>query len=291
MLLRYIVKDDKYTNINQVLSHEFQISSRLLHKLIINKHIFLNNNCVDTRTLIEKDDIIIVNLDFDEKSENIIPSNLPLNIIYEDDCLLILDKLSGIAIHPSILHYDDTLSNGVRFYFDQIGLLRKIRPVNRLDFNTSGLVIFAKNEYTQEHLIKQMNNNKFYKEYLAIVEGHFDEKKGIINLPIARKDNSIIERCISSNGQDAITEYEILNEYENMSLVRCILKTGRTHQIRVHMSAINHPIVGDTLYGHSNSRIKRQALHSHRIIFTNPLNNELLDLKSDLPFDMKNLII
>ena len=159
MLLKYIVRNNKYQNINQILKQEFHISARLLHKLICQKHVMLNDNIVDTRSMVSLNDIITVNLDFEEESENIVPTNMKLDIVYEDDALLVLNKPAGIAVHPSISHYEDSLSNGVKFYFDSINLYRKIRPVNRLDFNTSGLIVFAKNEYVQECLIRQMKEN------------------------------------------------------------------------------------------------------------------------------------
>lgn len=290
MILEYIVTDNKYQNINQILKQEFNISARLLHKLIVEKHVFLNNNCVDTRNSTKIGDIITVNLDFEEESDNIISTPMKLNIIFEDDGLLILNKPAGIAVHPSVLHYTNSLSNGVKFYFESNGIKRKIRPVNRLDLNTSGLIIFAKNEYIQECLIQQMNNHVFKKEYLAIVNGHFNNSKGTINLPIGRKDNSIIERCISADGQESITDYSVIQEFQDYSLVKCSLQTGRTHQIRVHMSAIGHPLLGDTLYGSSSPLINRQALHSYRICFIHPISHETLEFVCELPEEMQNLI-
>ena len=200
MVLKYIVKDDKYKNINQILKQEFHISARLLHKLILSRHIFLNDVITDSRNEVMIGDIVTVNLDFEEESKNIVSTQMNLNIVFEDDAFLILNKPAGITVHPSILHYEDSLSNGVKFYFESIGLKRKIRPVNRLDLDTSGLIIFAKNEYVQECLIQQMNNSVFKKEYIAIVVGHFKELEGTINLPITRKESSIIERCISTDG-------------------------------------------------------------------------------------------
>lgn len=287
MILEYIVKDEKYQNINQILKQEFHISARLLHKLIVEKHVLLNSNIVDTRQSVENGDVITVDLNFEENSENIIATPMKLNIVFEDDGLLILNKPAGIAVHPSILHYEDSLSNGVKFYFQSIGLKRKIRPVNRLDLNTSGLIIFAKNEYVQECLIRQMSNRSFKKEYIAIVQGHFAEPTGTINLPIARKDNSIIERCISPDGQEAITDYCVLQEFNDYSIVKCMLKTGRTHQIRVHMSSIGHPLLGDTLYGVKSPLISRQALHSYKIAFIHPVSHENMEFTCDLPDDMK----
>ncbi len=293
MILSYIVKESNKT-INQIINEQFHLSNRLFSKLINSKKIFLNNKIVDTRTLANIDDKITVDLNYDEDNSNIVPKKINLNILYEDEGLLILDKPAGIAVHPSILHYEDSLSNGVRYYFDSINLKKKIRPVNRLDFNTSGIIIFAKNEYIQEYLIRQMKLGTFSKEYLAIVEGHFNDKKGIIDAPISRKIGSIIERCISENGQNAITEYEVLKEYKNKdniySLVKCHLLTGRTHQIRVHMAYIGHPLLGDTLYGNSSKIINRQALHSSKISFVHPVTNAYFELCSNLPDDF-NLIL
>ena len=221
MDLKYIVTNNKYQNINQVLKQEFNVSTRLQQKIIKEQHVFLNSKIADTRSNISLNDVISVNLDFEEDSENIISAKMELNIIYEDECFLILNKPVGIAVHPSISHYTDSLANGVKFYFESIGLKRKIRPINRLDLNTSGLVIFAKNEYVQESLIKQMQNKTFEKYYIAFVEGTFADKEGTINLPIARKENSIIERCIAENGQTAITDYKVLSEYDNFSIVEC----------------------------------------------------------------------
>ena len=287
MILEYIVNNNKYQNINQILKQEFHISARLLHKLINEKHVFLNNIPIDTRNSVTNGDSITINLDFEEESENIIPTEMKLNIVFEDESFLILNKLAGIAVHPSLLHYEDSLSNGVKFYFDSIGLKRKIRPVNRLDLNTSGLIIFAKNEYVQECLIQQMQTGDFKKEYVAIVYGRFENTSGTINLPIARKENSIIERCISQNGQEAITDYCVLQEFDDYSIVKCSLKTGRTHQIRVHMAAIGHPLLGDSLYGVSSNFINRQALHSYKICFIHPASHEHLEFVCDLPDDME----
>jgi len=281
MILEYIVKDNKYQNINQILKQEFQVSARLMHKLILEQHVLLNENVTDTRNSVKIGDIIKVNLDFEEESSNIVATKMDLNIIFEDDAFLVLDKPAGIAVHPSILHYEDSLSNGIKFYFESIGLKRKIRPVNRLDLNTSGLIIFAKNEYVQECLIKQMQSGVFEKDYIAIVQGHFDEPCGTINLPIARKENSIIERCVSPDGQEAITDYCVLKECDDYSVVKCSLKTGRTHQIRVHMAAIGHPLFGDSLYGIASPLIDRQALHSYRIAFVHPVSHKNLEFISE----------
>ena len=286
MEINYEIKNNTQT-INSILQNELKISSRLLYKLIKLNKIELNHKPCDTRKTGNLEDTITVNFDYEEDNSNIVPTKMDLNIIFEDDWLLVVNKPAGIAIHPSVLHYSDSLCNGIRFYFDKISLKKKIRPVNRLDLNTSGLVVFAKCEYIQECLINQMKKNQFKKEYLAVCDGIFDEKSGTINLPIARKENSIIERCISENGQTAITHYEILKEFDNYSLVKCSLETGRTHQIRVHMSAIGHPLLGDSLYGSISDLINRQALHCHNLQFIHPVYNNDLNFFGDLPNDFK----
>lgn len=289
MFLEYKVINNNYKNINQILKQEFKLSARLMHKVIINKLVLLNNKQIDTRSSINIGDNVKIDLNYEEENDNIVPVKMNLDILYEDDCLLIINKPAGIAVHPSILHFEDSLSNGIRFYFDSIGLKKKIRPVNRLDLDTSGIIVFAKNEFVQECLIRQMNNNIFKKEYIAIVTGHLKEKSGVINLPIARKENSIIERCISEKGQNAITKYEVIKELDSISVVKCFLETGRTHQIRVHFNAIGHPLIGDSLYGSKSSLINRQALHCYSISFVHPITKEVLNITCNLPNDMENI--
>lgn len=270
MELNYIVKDE--VNIRQVLRERFGISERLLTKLKKNQKIFLNDsNKIYMDMYIKPNDKISVNLDFDEDNSNIIPVKMDLKVLYEDESIIIVDKLANMPVHPSLNHYEDSLSNGIKYYFDSLGLKRKIRPINRLDKNTSGIVIFAKNEYIQDKL------NKYHKEYLVIVVGKL-LGSGIIDKPIARKEDSIIERCINNNGEKSITEYEVIQNFKvnnaNLSLVKCILHTGRTHQIRVHMKSIGHPILGDTLYGNYSEFINRQALHAYKISFIHPITKK-----------------
>lgn len=277
-----INENDNFENVKDVLKRYFQISDRLLLKLKTNNKIFLNNNIVNVKTSVKVNDIISFSLDFEEDNSNIVATKMNLNIIYEDEYYLVIDKPANMAIHPSILHYENSLSNGIKYYFDSINLKKKIRPVNRLDRDTSGLVIFAKNEYVQECLIKQMNSHLFHKEYIGIVCDCFDNNFGTINLPIARKDNSIIERCIDfEKGDTSITHYKVIKSNSDYSVVKFTLETGRTHQIRVHCANLGHPIVGDTLYGTSSTFIDRQALHSYKISFIHPITHSRVEYTSD----------
>ena len=286
MKLSYIV-NDKYENVKQVLKEEFNMSDRLTLKLKSNQKIYKNGQVALVNSNVTNNDLIEIYLNTEEDHSNILPTKMDLDILYEDEWMLILNKAPNLPIHPSRMHYEDSLSNGVSYYFDKIGLKKKIRPVNRLDKDTSGIVIFAKNEYIQECLIKQMKQNIFKKEYIAIVEGILGIKKGTISLPISRKEGSIIEREINLNGDNAITHYEVIAEKNNMSKVHILLETGRTHQIRVHFSHIGHPLIGDTLYGNASSHIARQALHAYKISFIHPISKEQMHFTCDLPEDMK----
>jgi len=285
-----IDKDDHYDNILHVLKEQFLLSDRLITKLKKANKIYLNDLPTYTKKSVTVGDKVSVLIDFEEDNSNIVASNIPLDIIYEDDYLLVINKPANIAIHPSILHFDNSLSNGVKFYFDKLGLKKKIRIVNRLDRNTSGIVVFAKNEYIQECLIKQMKTKELKKEYLAIAKGILESKSDTLNFPIARKEGSIIERTVSSDGDSAITHYDVVKEFNNLSLVHIVLETGRTHQIRVHFSYIGHPILGDTLYGSPSELINRQALHSYKLTFIHPVTKKVLSLEAPLPNDIKNII-
>ncbi len=245
MKLEYkIEKKDSKKSINDILTNNLNISIRLLSKLIKNNKILLNGDFCDTRQSVCLNDMITLNFDIIENNSNIVSTPMKLEIIYEDEWLLVLNKPAGIPIHPSRLHHTNSLSNGVKYYFDSIALSKKIRPINRLDLDTSGLVIFAKCEYIQDSFAKQMANKTFQKKYKCIVNGILENKVGTINLPISRKTGSIIERCIKKDtGKPSITHYQVIKQFSDYSLIECKLETGRTHQIRLHMATIGHSLL------------------------------------------------
>lgn len=294
MVLKYIVQDDKYHTVKEVIKSYYNVSDRLLTKLKKNKHILLNNSFSNINSIIKLGDEIQINLDFEEESSNIIPKQMALDILFEDDSLIIINKSSNMAIHPSILHFENSLSNGLKYYFNSKNIKKKIRPVNRLDKDTSGIVVFAKNEYIQESLIKQMKSHDFKKEYYAILEGFIENKKQKIIAPISRKQNSIIEREVSEKGDFAVTHLELIKNFEynntKLAFVKFILETGRTHQIRVHSKHINHPILGDSLYGNSSILISRQALHAYKIDFIHPITKKNMELIAPIPDDIKRIL-
>ena len=208
--------------------------------------------------------------------------NFSYTVFYEDEYLLIVNKPAGMLVHPTVKEDGSTLYNYVAHYYKQQGLLHNIHPVSRLDRNTSGLVIFAKEPRIQFLLSQQ----EVIKKYLGIVTGTLPADSGIIEAPIARKEGSIIERCVSPNGKYARTDYKLISRREHLSLLELQLHTGRTHQIRVHMKHIGHPLPGDFLYNPNYHVIKRQALHSHCLSFEHPITKEPLTFSSPLPDDM-----
>ncbi|MBE5821791.1 MAG: RluA family pseudouridine synthase [Clostridiales bacterium] len=280
-------------SIKQYLINNLNMSKRLIIKLKKNQNILCNKIPVYVNYIMKTNDIITINLEFNEEN-NIVPFDSNLNILYEDESFLIVDKPANLPTHPSAYHYDNTLSNIVRNYYMKNNIDTLIRPVNRLDKNTSGIVVFAKNQYVQEQLIEQMKQNIFKKEYICIINGHLKKESGIINLPIAREKESIIKRCISDDGDTAITEYTVIKRFYindiSMSLVKVNLLTGRTHQIRVHFSHIGYHLIGDSLYGTESDLIDRQALHCVKLSFIHPITKKELIINSDIPKDIQNIL-
>lgn len=249
MIIKYTVEfDDNGKDVKYILKNRMEISKRLIQKLKYQSKIKLNQKPVFVNAIVSSGDILEVDIDYDDEVEDLVPQDIPIDIIYEDDCLIAINKDSNIVVHPTCLHVDGTLANAVAHHMLKKGIVKKIRPVIRLDRNTSGVIIFAKNSFTQESLIRQMNKGIFQKEYIGIVHGKIENAKGTINLPIERKEGSIMIRHVSPSGDKSVTHFETLEILNSASLLKFRLETGRTHQIRVHCQAIGHPLLGDTMY-------------------------------------------
>lgn len=252
--------------------------------------ILLNQEWGRVRDILHIGDNLTIQLVEDESSANIVPRNLPLDIIYEDEDILVVNKSANTPIHPSQGNYDNTLANAVTYYYEQKGEPFTYRCINRLDRDTTGLLIIAKHMYSASLLSEMVANREIHREYLALATGEVPIE-GTIIAPIARVNGSTIERCVDEvNGEYACTHYNRLLYNNGYSLVSLKLETGRTHQIRVHMKHIGHPLPGDFLYNPDYSVIERQALHSHRLCFCHPISGERLEFTADLPIDMKKII-
>lgn len=226
-----------------------------------------------------------------KQSSEIVPTCLPLCVRYEDEYLLIVDKPAGQLVHPTTKERARTLANAILYHYAKNQLSLTYHPVHRLDKNTSGLVLIAKQPHIQ-HLLSSGNHKDLQRTYLALVKGKPQPDAGTIDLPIARRPDSIIERTVADNGQRAITHYHTRETFADCSLLQLELETGRTHQIRVHLAALGHPIIGDGLYGGPLSAdIQRQALHASHLQFTHPVTRQIIHASSPLPPDIKNYIV
>lgn len=239
-------------------------------------------------------EILIVRLYEDnENAGDIVPTAGDIDIRYEDEDLIVLNKEGNRVVHPSYAHYTDSLSNLLLGYYVGSGQKHVIRTVGRLDRETSGLVVFAKNRHSAALLSKEKENMSRRKEYLAICSGVFSDREGTVNAPIRRKENDRMIREVHPLGKEAITHYKVLRQYEDYALVRLILDTGRTHQIRVHMAHIGHPLLGDNFYGKDiadNKGLDRAALHAGHIELMQPITGQKIVLDSEVPMDMQRLL-
>lgn len=255
------------------------------------KGLLLNGNWARVRDILHKGDILTVTLLETASSDNIVPVPLPLDIIYEDEDLMVVNKPANMPIHPSQNNYDNTLANATAYYFKQKNIPFVYRCINRLDRDTTGLLILAKHMYSASLLSDMVKNRLIHREYIAIADGNVDDA-GLIDAPIARAKDSTIEREVNfTDGDFARTHYKCLKRRNGYSLVSLKLETGRTHQIRVHMKYIGHALLGDFLYNPDYTFIKRQALHSYRLTFVQPITKQQLTFTAPLPPDMANLFI
>lgn len=290
--LSYTISEEfENQTIGQFLKAKSFSAPIVTHLKRTQRGILRNGEWGRVRDILQLGDTLVLNLVETESSENIIPSPLPLEIVYEDEDLLIINKEANRPIHPSQGNYDNTLANAVAYYFKQKGESFTYRCINRLDKDTTGLLIIAKNMYSASLLSDMVQNREIHREYLAIATGEVPES-GTITAPIARVEGSTIERKVDEeNGEYACTHYKRLQYKNGYSLVSLKLETGRTHQIRVHLKHIGHPLPGDFLYNPDYTVINRQALHSYRLSFIHPITGKEMQFEAEMPEDMKAIIV
>ncbi|MFC4320626.1 RluA family pseudouridine synthase [Litchfieldia salsa] len=255
--------------------------------------IIVNNEVKNVRYKLQVGDHLKVIFPTEVASSEMIPTKITLNIVYEDQYLLVINKQPYLPTIPSRDHPTNSLANGLLYYYQQIGLKATTHIVNRLDRDTSGLLVVAKYRHVHHLFVEQQKQGTLKREYEAITHGQIHTPSGTIDAPIGRNSGSIIERTVRDDGQPAITHYQIIQvlSEKDMSHVAIQLETGRTHQIRVHLTYVGHPLVGDDLYGGSTKVMKRQALHCRRVSFVHPITNENHSFTAELPIDMKNLLL
>lgn len=258
----------------------------IIHLKKTENGILLNGEWAYVGQFLKEGDHLEIRIIESESSEQIVPAELPLDIVYEDEDLLIINKPADMPIHPSINNYDNTLANALMWYYQQKGETFVYRCINRLDRDTTGLLIVAKNMLSGGILSDMSKKREIHREYLAIAEGEVPQE-GVIDAPIARKEESVIERCVDfEKGDRAVTHYWRLDYRNGYSLVRLKLETGRTHQIRVHMKYIGYPLTGDYLYNPDYRILDHQALHSWKLAFRHPVTGAQMQFKADPPWKL-----
>ena len=288
-ITRSIAKNNEGRVIRGFLKEELGLSTRFIRSASKDGRIKVAGSRVKMDYILKEGDEITVILNKAE-SQDIAPEDISLDIAFENESVLIVNKPPFMVCHPTRSHGSGTLANGVINYFQKRDDASIVRLVSRLDMNTSGLVTIAKNQYVHMSLSNAMADGSFKKKYLALVKGRPSENQGTIDLPIYRPTEDSIKRVVDERGQRSVTHYKVLESSGSISLIELTLETGRTHQIRVHLSHIGHPILGDTLYGQEDKElIGRQALHAYYVEFPDPKTSELITVTSSLPEDMHRL--
>ncbi len=282
-----LVIDDEKGRLDKVIAEKIiDLSRTKIKELVNDKNILVNNKAEKVSYKVQSGDVIDVTIP-PVKPLSLEAENLHLDIVYEDSDVIVVNKPQGMVVHPSAGHPDHTLVNGLLYHTrDLADSPEGFRPgiVHRIDKDTSGLLMIAKNDKARESLEKQLAEKINKREYLAIVHGNFEVKNGVINAPIGRNPNNRKQMAVNPKGKAAVTHFTVLEQFKNYSLVKCVLETGRTHQIRVHMKYIGHPLAGDPLYGPKRTLSGHgQFLHAKTLGFYQPSTNEWLEFSAPLP--------
>lgn len=287
----HTVTEEEYgQSINQILRANYTFSARFKTKMKFQSLVDLNG--VPTPGYVKPEVGDVIGIRLPEETSDFPPEDIPIDVLFEDDDLLIINKQPGIIVHPTKGHPTSTIANGIMKYMLDTDQSFKIRFANRIDMDTSGIVICCKNANAQNDISSQMRSQTVIKKYIAIVHGSVDRDEFTIDLPVGRESQETIRRSVMyEGGKDAVTDVKVLRRYGDYTLVELSLHTGRTHQIRVHLSHIGHPIIGDSLYdGDAPGLIDRQALHAYRISFLHPVSKERIEIEAPFPKDIETAI-
>ena len=288
----YIIDEDSAgLRVEQFLRRKRYSGQNLSEIKRMPKSILVNGVHYYMRQELSTGDHLQVRICETQNSEKIPPTKLPLDIVYEDEDLLVLNKPAGMPIHPSLNNYTNSIANALAYYFQSQGKPFIFRCCNRLDRDTSGLTIVSKHLVSGSILSDMTKYREVHREYLAIARGSVTPSEGTIQAPLGRKDGTIIERTVDwEHGEDAVTHYKVVKEANGHSLVSLRLETGRTHQIRIHMKYLGYPLIGDYLYNPDMEYMTRQALHSHHMEFTHPITGEHMSFTAPMPEDMARVM-
>ncbi len=284
----YVSDETSGVRIDKWLSENIdELSRASVQKLLKEGNILINSGAVNKNYKLRKNDVIDINIP-DPVILDVLPQDIPIDIVYEDDDLLVVNKPKGMVVHPAAGNYDNTLVNALLYHCEGrlSGINGVIRPgiVHRIDKYTSGLLIVAKNDNAHKHLAEQIKSHSFTREYCGIVCGRIKDHENTINAPIGRHKYDRKKMTVTDkNSKNAVTHYKVLKVFEKYTLLKFKLETGRTHQIRVHMSYIGHPILGDDVYGKAFKGIDGQCLHAKKIGFIHPSTGEYMEFDSELP--------
>lgn len=281
------VEENNNLRLDKYLMNSTDYTRSKLQKMIDEGYVLVNDKEVKASYMVHANDLITID-DYNETSD-IVPENIPLDIVYEDDYLLVINKPSGMVVHPAPGNYRGTLVNALMYHCNHLsGVNGSVRPgiVHRIDADTSGLLLVAKDDNVHNDLAKQISEKSVVRKYICLVHGVIHEDSATIDAPIGRDTRDRKKMCVTGdNSKEAITHIKVLERYNTATLIECVLETGRTHQIRVHMNYINHPVVNDPVYGYNKMDDKEfgQMLHAKEIGFVHPITHEFMDFKADAP--------
>ncbi len=281
---------DKYLN-----NVQDELSRSFIQQLIDEGKILINGNICKSNTKVKNGDIITI-LDYELVSIDAKPENIPLDIIYEDHDIIVINKPKGMVVHPSVGNYEHTLVNALLYHcHDLSGINGKIRPgiVHRIDKDTTGCIVACKNDKAHEAIAAQLADKTCHREYIALVEGIIEHNSGTIDAPIGRDNKDRKKMAVTEiNSKEAITHFDVIERFKNYTLIKCKLETGRTHQIRVHMQFIGHPIVGDIVYGRKKTLkdTQGQVLHAYKLELIHPTTLQKMSFEAPLPTYFQELL-